>query len=479
MNVVLADMPQKERDYNLTYPSLSITYLIGYAREYFGQDKHSFHYLEGNCSLKEHLATLEKLKPHVYGTTITAPVSELAYATICAVHEKFPNVKIICGGPHATAAPEHVLEHAPVDVCVIGEGEVTFVELLEHFQGTGKPLKEIDGIAYRDENGQVVRTPKRAFIRDIDTIPFPAWDLVKNFNAYPGMHFRKAYPQSYILCSRGCPFDCNFCSNPVWKDNKPWLRLRSPEKIAEEVQWLYELGVREIYLGADEFNIKIDWAEEVCNRIAALGHQDDLFFHINARADKLTPQLAKKMASINIWLAHLGIETGNQRTLDGIGKRITIEQVVEACRMMKAAGIKIFGYLMLFHAWEDEDGHLCYETSEDVNNTIRFASKLFKEKLLSYSSWQIATPMPGSRLWDLALRHNLTVDAETFRGIRRMTMKLPGITSRDVRRAIQKGVLLKTYYALRSGNINWRELWRRGKESFKNIIGIGNRGEIK
>jgi radical SAM superfamily enzyme YgiQ (UPF0313 family) len=147
--------------------------------------------------------------------------------------------------------------------------------------------------------------------------------------------------------------------------------------------------------------------------------------------------------------------------------------------MMKAAGIKIFGYLMLFHAWENEDGHLCYETSEDVNNTIRFASKLFKEKLLSYSSWQIATPMPGSRLWDLALRHNLTVDAETFRGVRRMTMKLPGITSRDVRRAIQKGVLLKTYYALRSGNINWREMWRRGKESFKNIIGIGNRGEIR
>ncbi len=97
MNIVLADMPKKEQDYNLTYPSLAITYLIGFAREYFGQDKHSFHYLEGNCSLKEHLATLEKLKPHVYGTTITAPVSELAYATICAVHEKFPNVKIICG----------------------------------------------------------------------------------------------------------------------------------------------------------------------------------------------------------------------------------------------------------------------------------------------------------------------------------------------------------------------------------------------
>jgi len=479
MNIVLADMPKKERGYNLTYPSLSISHLIGYAREYFGQDKHSFHYLEGNCSLKEHLAALDKLRPHVYGTTITAPVSELAYATIRAVHERTPNVKIICGGPHATAAPEHVLEHAPVDVCVVGEGEVTFVELLEHFQGTGKPLKEIDGLAYRGDNGQVVRTPKRAFILDLDTIPMPAWDLVKDFNAYPGMHYRKAFPQSYILCSRGCPFDCNFCSNPVWKDNKPWVRLRSPEKITEEVQWLYELGVREIYLAADEFNIKIDWAEEVCDRIAALGHQDDLFFHINARADKLTPRLAQKMASINIWLAHLGIETGNQRTLDSIGKRVTIEQIVEACQMLKAANIKVFGYMMLFHAWEDKEGNLCYETPEDVNNTIRFAKKLFKEKLLSYSSWQVATPMPGSRLWDIAVRHNLTVNAETFHGIRSTALKLPHITSRDVRRAVQKGVLLKTYYTLRSGNINWREMWRRGKESLKNIIGIGTRGGIK
>jgi len=479
MKVVLADMPQKTRDYNLTYPSLALTYLIGYAREHFGPDQHSFHYLAGQCSLEEHLATLAEIKPDLYGVTVSASVSRLAYETIRAVREQFPDLPIICGGPHATSMPEHVFAHAPVDVCACGEGEITFVELVEHYDGKGKPLSEIEGIAYQGEDGTVVRTPKRALIRDLDTIPMPAWDVVKNFNAYPGMHFRKAFPQSYVLCSRGCPFDCNFCSNPVWKESKPWVRLRSPEKIAEEIQWLYELGVREIYLGADEFNVGIQWAEEVCDRIAALGHQDDLFFHIDVRADKVTPRLAQKMADINIWLAHLGIETGNQRTLDGIGKHVTLEQITEACRMMNAVGIKIFAFLMLFHAWEDENGELCWETVEDVKHTIRFAKELFKQKLIHYASWQVATPLPGSRLWDLAGRHNLTLDPETFGGIRKMAMQLPGVTARDVRRAVRRGVFLKTYYAFRSGDINWRELRRRGKESLKNLLGIGTRGGVE
>ncbi len=479
MNVILADLPRHERGYNLTYPSLALTYLIGYAREHFGPDAHSFRYLEGFCTLEEHLAALEELKPDLYGVTVAALTSALAYQTIRAVRERFPDVPIICGGPHATAAPEDVFEQCPADVCVRGEGEVTFVELLDHFDGRGKPLADISGITYRGEGGEIARTEKRALIKDLDAIPMPAWDLVADFNAYTGMHFRKASPQSYVLCSRGCPFDCNFCSNPVWKENKPWVRLRGPEKIAEEVQWLYELGVREIYLGADEFNVKEDWAEAVCDRIAALGHKDDLFFHIDARADKMTPSLAKKLAGINVWLAHLGIETGNPATLEGIGKKVTVEQIEDACRIMKAAGVMVFGFLMLYHAWEDKDGNLCWESPADVDNTIDFAKRLFRQGLIDYCSWQVATPWPGSRLWDVATRHDLIIDPETYHGIRTMAMRLPGLTEKDVRRSVRRGVLLKTYYALRAGHINWRELWRRGSESLKNILGIGTLGGTK
>lgn len=465
--------------YNLTYPSMAMTYLIGYARARIPSAQHSYHYIDGHRNLRELISTLDELIPDIFGVTVSACTSTLTYKTVNVVKEKYPQILALVGGPHATADPEHVLSHCKADIVVRGEGEVTFCELIDHYNGNGKSLDEIDGISYRDGEGKIRHTNKRALIRNLDDIPMPAWDFVSDFNAYPGMHFRKAMPQSYVLCSRGCPFDCNFCSNPVWKDNKPWIRLRSPEKIAAEVQWLYELGVREIYLGADELNVKVDWAEEICDRIASLGHTDDLYFHIDARADKLTPQLVNKMANINIWLAHLGIESGNQRTLDGIGKKVTIEEIVEACRMFQSSGIKVFGFLMLFHVWEDAEGNLCWESVEDVQNTIHFVKKLFKERLLNYTSWQVATPYPGSRLWNTAVKHKLVKDPETYHGIRTMAMKIPGVSENDVKKAVRKGVALKTYYALRTGNINWHEALRRGRESVKNILGIGTYGGIE
>ena len=476
VRVVLADPPKNERGYNLTYPSLALTHLIGYARDYFAEAEHSFHYLEGFCNIKEHLAALRELKPDFYGTTVAAITSELAYQTIKAVRREHPALPIVCGGPHPTAMPEDVLASSSADVCVRGEGEITFVELLEHFSGQGKELSEIKGIAYRDQNGGTVLTAKRPYIKQLDALPFPAWDLVKDFSAYSGMHFRRASPQSYVLCSRGCPFDCNFCSNPVWKENKPWVRLRGPEKIAQEVEWLYRLGVREIYLGADEFNVSEAWAEEVCDRIAALDCRNNLYFHIDARADKMTPRLAQKLAGINVWLAHLGIETGSQRTLDGIGKKVTLEQITEACRMMRSAGISVFGFIMLFHAWEDKESNLCWETAADVDRTISFAKNLFREGLIQYCSWQVATPWPGSRLWQTALRHNLIADRTAYHGIRTMAMNLPGVSEADIRRAVRRGVWLKTFHALKAGNLNWSETWRRGIESVKNMAGIGTLG---
>lgn len=479
MKVVLADPPKKERGYNLTYPSLALTHLIGYAREHFEAGQHAFHYLEGFCNIKEHLAVLKELKPDFYGTTVAAITSDLAYQTIKAVRREFPKLPIVCGGPHATALPEDIFARSVADLCVRGEGEVTFVELLDYFSGRGKQLSDINGLAVRGANGQVVLTPRRGFIKDLNSVPFPAWDLVKDFNAYSGMHFRKASPQSYVLCSRGCPFDCNFCSNPVWKESKPWVRLRQPDKIAQEIRWLYQLGVREIYLGADEFNVSEAWAEEVCDRIARLDCHKNLFFHIDARADKMTPRLAQKLAAINVWLAHLGIETGNQKTLEGIGKKVTLEQITEACRMMRSAGISVFGFIMLFHAWDDKHGKLCWETVEDVDRTIRFARNLFRQGLIQYCSWQVATPWPGSRLWTTALRHKLVADAKAYRGIRTAAMNLPGVSESDVKRAVRRGVWLKTYYALRAGNLNWRETWRRGSESIKNMVGISTLGGTK
>jgi len=462
----LADPPQREDHYDLSYPNLGIMYLTSYLR------RHSpvpvdVQYLQGFTDLEGHLREIERTAPQIYGLSFALWTSQLAYRTLEAVRQRFPKLPIICGGPQPTSAYQEALAEGRADVCVLGEGENTMLDLVQHFR-TGQPaLTDIPGIAFRNPSGKVVVTEKRAFIKDISTIPLPAWDMV-DLAPYTGMHINRASPQTHILVSRGCPFDCNFCANPVWKYNKPWVRTRSPENIAEEVELLYKKGVREIYMTSDEFNVTEKWSVDVARAIEALGHQD-MYFQANVRADVFTEEIAKAFRSINLWMVHLGIESGNQRTLDGIGKRTTTEQVENACRLLRAQGISVFGFVMAFHAWEEE-GRLCWETPQDVNRTLKFCHRLLSKGLIQYMSWQVATPMPGSRLHKVAERYGLLPTRE-INNPWTHNMLLPGIGPGEVRWAVRKGMLLKDFYLVKNGHLNLKHLWR-ARTNLRVLVGL-------
>ena len=370
-----------------------------------------------------------------------------------------------------SSAPEAVLAEAPADICVQGEGEAALLDLVECFAGRRPSLNEIPGIVFRAPGGRFVRTSPRPPAADIDRIPPPAWDLV-DFGRYKGWHIRRAAPQAHVLASRGCPFDCNYCSNPVWKYAKPWVRLRSPDGIAAEVRHLYRRGVREIYLSADEFNVEERWALEVCRAIESLELRD-LFLNCNLRPGVVTPALAAAFRRINLWVAHLGIESGNRRTLEGVGKGVTPEVIERDCRVLKSEGVRVFGFVMLYHAWE-EGGKLRWETPDDVDGTLAFCRRLFKRRLLDYISWQVATPMPGSRLWETARTHGLLPGRE-IRSVFEMNMKLPGLRPADVRRSLRKGLWLKGVGLVRSGHVNFGHLRAVGA-NLKVLLGLGPPG---
>jgi len=456
MKVLLADPPQHERDYDAAYPNMGILYLIGSARQRFSSSDISFAYLESQYDLAGHLEEIERIKPDIYGLSYASFTSPLAHRTIAAVRERFPKMPIIAGGAHPTAAWAQVIGETAVDVCVIGEGEAGFCDVVAHYAGEGKPLSDIPGIAFR-RDGAPFRTEKRPPIKDLDSIPMPAWDLV-DFAKYKGMHLKRAEPQTYIAVSRGCPFDCGFCSNPIWKESKPWVRLRGAESIAEEVEQLYQRGIREVYLSADEFNVNTDWPIKVARELQNLGHSD-LFFQCNVRADKVNEEVAREFRKMNLWMVHIGVESGNQRTIDGLQKHIELDQVVNACRIFQAEGIKVFGFFMMYHAWEDK-GTLAFESPADVDKTFEFARRLLREKLINYMSWQVATPYPGSRLWGTAKKFGLLLDPHRFGDVRETAMNLPGVTEKAVRRSLRKGYVMKTWYALKSGNIGWKHITR-------------------
>lgn len=466
MKIVFADPPNIKTAWLIAnHPNLGILYLSGYLKEKInGID---IHYLDVHLSLKEHLRRLEMIKPDVYGLSFSTIRESDAFETIKVVNERFPNLPIICGGPFPTVMAREILERLPVDVCVIGEGEATMAELVEVFAGR-RELDDVAGIVFK-RDGRIVATGKRTLITELDSIPLPAWDLV-DFKRYKGNYQYRAKPSTVMITCRGCPFDCVFCANPVWKVSKPWLRLRSPANICEEISLLYQMGIREISIRSDEFNPVLGWPVDICKEIQKLGFKD-LFFQGNIRADKMTEELAREMKRSNFWLVQLGIESGNQRTLDGIGKRITLEQIVQTCRMLKKQGIKVYGYIMIYHAWE-ENGQFCHETPDDVDMTLSLVRRLKKEKLLDYMSFSTTTPMPGSRLFEIAKRHKVLKQNGGVRDLSEFSMVLPNVSEQAMKKSRRRGLLLQLFINLLSGHNNltdWAKNWHKVKTLLKSI----------
>jgi radical SAM superfamily enzyme YgiQ (UPF0313 family) len=461
MRVLLADPPAKGTKIDDSYPNLGLLYLAGSLKAAFGDAAIDISYLGPKHDLQSHVEAVKRFRPDVYAISFTSKAPTISYAAVKAVKEAFPDVTIVAGGAHPTVLPMEVFGESPVDVVVFAEGEVTFAELVKAIAKGGKPeFDAIQGIAYR-HNGEIVQTARRPLIEDLDTIPFPAWELV-DFRQYSGMHLKKQPIESSLLISRGCPFHCAFCSQPIWKYQKPWLRARSPDNICREIDLLYERGVREIYLSSDELNFNEKWAIDLCKAIASRKYRD-LYFQCNMRADKVSQALVEALAEMQCWMVHLGIESANDRVLGGIGKKVTIAQIEEAARLLSGAGVKVFAFMMLYQAWE-ENGELCFETTEEVERSLQWAKQMYKAGFIHYMSWQFTTPMPGARLFDIAQRHNL------YRGEAKKVwesfdehntcMTLPGIAEKTMQWKLRKGIIMKDWFMVRSGGVSLRHAWR-------------------
>lgn len=457
MKIVIADPPARERRYDNSYPNVGILYVLGYLRK--AVPGVEIRYLESHHDIASHLRYLESEAPDVYGISFTSKTFRLAAQTVAAVRQRFPGVLLVCGGAHPTAMPEEVLRLTQADAVVVGEGEETFVDLVRH-RSEDRSLESCPGLVLRAGEG-AFRTPDRPLIQELDSIPFPAWDLIDHAR-YPGMHLKKQPIESSLVISRGCPFDCTFCSNPVWKQAKPWIRFRSHENILQEIRFLYDRGVREIYFASDEMNFSLRWAKDLL-RLIIEENRPDLYFQCNLRVDKIDDEFAQLLSRARFWLVHVGMESANDRVLKGLRKQITAAQISSSLPVLSRHGIKIFGFMMLYNAWE-EDGKFCFERTDEVDRSLRFCADLFRKGSIHYMSWQFCTPMPGSRLYEIARRHHvLPADDpkvwETF-DEHHVTMDLPGISASEMRARIRRGILLKDWYMLRSGNISARHLWR-------------------
>lgn len=330
--------------------------------------------------LKQDLAEFQPdyLVLNVASTTFENDLSVLAVAK-----EILPNIITVAKGAHFLTSNTDVLyKYKQLDLIIVGEAEKTLKEILE-----GKAYPKIKGICYKD--GFAAKfTGNRPFIKDLDTLPFPARHLVDN-NLFRRPDNNKV--QAIIKVSRGCPFHCFFClATPV---SGPKVRVRSAENIIEEIRECVEkYKITNFLFWSDVFNYDREWTLDLCEKIIESGL--NITWSSNTRADTADEEMAELMYESGCRLVSIGVESGSQYMLDKIGKKITIDQIRKTVKIFRKAKIKIYNYFVIGLPWDNE---------ATIEETIQLAIALNSD----FVSFYTATPLPGTRFCKFAQENNL------------------------------------------------------------------------
>jgi radical SAM superfamily enzyme YgiQ (UPF0313 family) len=286
---------------------------------------------------------------------------------------------IIHGGVHPMLLPDEALNHADVVVC--HEGEETLVELMAKLTN-GQDYHGIKGIAYRS-NGRLVHTEPRPFIKDLDTIPFPDWDLLEYMERYDWPMHIVGGPRMPIFGSRGCPFNCTFCSSPmIWQRR---IRWRRPAQVALEMKTIHQkYGFKSVHFWDDNLMMKPRFMEQLCHEILALGL--DMHWVGLTRASHIVKHrdLLPRMKQAGCIGIEIGVESFSDVVAEKVEKGEEISAMLQATEYMGTAGLTPLYTHMLFNPGE---------TINSYRQKHQFLTEIGKRLLHSDAELgQLATP---------------------------------------------------------------------------------------
>ena len=384
-NLITTNIPKVvdlERGYN---PPLGLLYLASYARKYTNHEIEVLDTIVEELNYYEIERRIREIKPDVVG--VQAMSFTLIDALLCAriVKRIEKHIPIVFGGPHPTIFPQETINLKEVDYVVVGEGEVTFKELLENIDSP-KRLKEVKGLVYK-EKGEIIDTGSREFIENLDNIPFPARELTP-YKKYYSL-IAKRTPITTMFTSRGCPYRCIFCDRPQLGKK---FRAQSAENVVDEMEECLRLGIKEILIYDDTFTVNRQRVLDICKEI--LRRSLKIGWDIRARVDNVDEEMLKRLKKAGCERIHYGVEASSQRILDILRKGITLRQVKDAFGLTKKAGISTLAYFMFGSP---------KETEEEIRNSI----KLAKELRPDFVHFSITTPFPATDLYRLGLKEGI------------------------------------------------------------------------
>ena len=322
--------------------------------------------------VKTRISNLERID--IVGLTSMTHNIKDAHATAKIIKDIFPESLTVIGGCHVTALPKQTLEEFPFfDVVVIGEGEITFYEIVKAVKEKTN-FEKIEGIAFRRDN-EIYLTKPREFIDNLDLIPFPAWQLFPKSERYP------------IMASRGCPSKCNFCMRVM--GNR--VRKRTPQNIINEMlEDITKFNAKHIPFFDESFTANKKNCFTLLELMMKKKINTKVTWSVETRVDFINKEILLKMKSAGCVWVGFGIESGNQGILKRTGQGITKEQAVEAINQAKSAGIRVGSFFIFGHP---------FETYESAMDTIKFATQLNTDTV----AFGIMVPYPGTEIFKMAL----------------------------------------------------------------------------
>jgi radical SAM superfamily enzyme YgiQ (UPF0313 family) len=336
----------------------------------------------------EILHRVAAFQPEAAGIYATAFGWPGALKTAADLKRMDPGVFVCAGGPYPIAVQERALGDGAcgLDAVVTGEAEHTLVELLDRL-ARGRGLEGLLGVAYRRE-GRIIKNPPRPLIEDLDALPFPARSLLEGAERYlpPPATYRRA-PVATLITSRGCDRRCLFCFqiDRARKAGRRGVRLRSVDNVLQEIELCLAQGYREIKFLDDSFAADYDRAIELCQAIRA--RRLDFTWFASACANQVDKPLLTAMREAGCWAILIGAESGVQRNLNTLRKACTLEQVRQAVRSAKEAGLQVSTPFVF---------GIPGETFADGLKTIEFALALDPD----VANFHCLTPFPGTDLHD-------------------------------------------------------------------------------
>ena len=388
-----------------TTPPLGLLYIAADLRKRLGAEVRILDAALEPDLLKAVRGAVRTRRPDVVGISALTAEAFLAHAAAAAVKAESPLTPVVMGGPHPSSDPELALRDPNVDAAVIGEGEETFRELArliaEEGPGWKKPetLRGVAGLAFHNGVSSELTAP-RPPIQDLDSLPFPAWDLIdyRKFWQRGSMASIGIRPYLTMFTSRGCPYRCVYCHQLFGKT----FRARSPESVADEAAVIKKMGAGHIEILDDISNFDPDRFDRMLELLLERNLHPVLSFPNAVRGDLLRERSVDLLKRVGAGEVSVAVETASERLQKMLGKNLSLPKISRAIDMLAAKRIFTRGFFMLGFPTE---------TEEEMRSTIRFA----QSSRLHLALFFTPNPFRNTGLYDLFVREGkLPASARTI-----------------------------------------------------------------